>query len=158
MLHAHAPAATAAPSRPAAADAPWRRGRGGLPRWTDARFLYKGSGRTMPEDSVVSASLLNAKAAVGGIGVEPRTGGVLRVLWTSASDIVADTVVRGRHRLRYIDPTGSTAVFDVLSDREEAQHKALWPAFLAAKAAGKRPQFHRARLVIYGERVAAPVR
>ncbi|KAG1678523.1 hypothetical protein FOA52_014557 [Chlamydomonas sp. UWO 241] len=46
----------------------------------------------------------------------------------------------------------STAVFDVLSDREEAQHQALWPAFLAAKVAGKRAQFHRARLVVDGER------
>ncbi|KAG1657774.1 hypothetical protein FOA52_010145 [Chlamydomonas sp. UWO 241] len=34
------------------------------------------------------------------------------------------------------------------TDREEAQHQALWPAFLAAKAAGKRAQFHRARLVV----------
>ncbi|KAG1680376.1 hypothetical protein FOA52_015467 [Chlamydomonas sp. UWO 241] len=41
-------------------------------------------------------------------------------------------------------------------DREEAQHRALWPAFLAAKAAGKRAQFHRARLVVDGERVPAP--
>ncbi|KAG1668727.1 hypothetical protein FOA52_014273 [Chlamydomonas sp. UWO 241] len=47
-------------------------------------------------------------------------------------------------------------VFDVLSDREEAQHQALWPAFLAAKVAGKRAQFHRARLVVDGERVPAP--
>ncbi|KAG1670437.1 hypothetical protein FOA52_010173 [Chlamydomonas sp. UWO 241] len=46
--------------------------------------------------------------------------------------------------------------FDVLSDREEAQHQALWPAFLAAKVAGKRAQFHRARLVVDGERVPAP--
>ncbi|KAG1658808.1 hypothetical protein FOA52_003339 [Chlamydomonas sp. UWO 241] len=46
----------------------------------------------------------------------------------------------------------SAAVFDVLSDREEAQHQALWPAFLAAKVAGKRAQFHRARLVVDGKR------
>ncbi|KAG1671474.1 hypothetical protein FOA52_003132 [Chlamydomonas sp. UWO 241] len=51
---------------------------------------------------------------------------------------------------------GRTQVFDVLSDREEAQHQALWPAFLAAKVAGKRAQFHRARLVVDGERVPAP--
>ncbi|KAG1670976.1 hypothetical protein FOA52_014365 [Chlamydomonas sp. UWO 241] len=38
---------------------------------------------------VVSASFLNAKLAVGGIGVEPRAGGVLRVLFTVASDAVA---------------------------------------------------------------------
>ncbi|KAG1655479.1 hypothetical protein FOA52_008674 [Chlamydomonas sp. UWO 241] len=99
---------------------------------------------------VVSASFLIAKPAVGGIGVEPRRGGVLRVLFTVASDAVADTVVRSRRNLRDVDP--SAAVFDVLSDREEAQHRALWPAFLAAKAAGKRAQFHRARLVVDGER------
>ncbi|KAG1671541.1 hypothetical protein FOA52_011263 [Chlamydomonas sp. UWO 241] len=115
------------------------------------RFLYGGTGRREPADGgVVSASLLNAKPAVGGIGVEPRGGGVLRVLFTVASDAVADTVVRWRHELRRC--VDSTAVFDVLSDREEAQHQALWPAFLAAKVAGKRAQFHRARLVVDGER------
>jgi hypothetical protein len=88
--------------------------------------------------------------------VEPRGGGVLRVLFTVTSDAVADTVVRWRHDLRLcVDPSAS--VFDVLSDREEAQHRALWPAFLAAKVAGKRAQFHRARLVVDGERVPAPV-
>ncbi|KAG1664415.1 hypothetical protein FOA52_009737 [Chlamydomonas sp. UWO 241] len=117
------------------------------------RFLYGGTGRREPADGgVVSASLLNAKPAVGGIGVEPRGGGVLRVLFTVASDAVADTVVRWRHELRRC--VDSTAVFDVLSDREEAQHQALWPAFLAAKVAGKRAQFHRARLVVDGERIA----
>ncbi|KAG1673170.1 hypothetical protein FOA52_015281 [Chlamydomonas sp. UWO 241] len=131
------------------------------------RFLYGGTGRREPADggvvsasllnakpAVGSASLLNAKPAVGGIGVEPRGGGVLRVLFTVASDAVADTVVRWRHELRRC--VDSTAVFDVLSDREEAQHQALWPAFLAAKVAGKRAQFHRARLVVDGERVPAP--
>ncbi|KAG1667360.1 hypothetical protein FOA52_001420 [Chlamydomonas sp. UWO 241] len=119
------------------------------------RFLYGGTGRREPADGgVVSASLLDAKPAVGGIGVEPRGGGVLRVLFTVASDAVADTVVRWRHELRRC--VDSTAVFDVLSDREEAQHQALWPAFLAAKVAGKRAQFHRARLVVDGERVPAP--
>ncbi|KAG1671356.1 hypothetical protein FOA52_002966 [Chlamydomonas sp. UWO 241] len=121
------------------------------------RFLYGGTGRREPADGgVVSASLLNAKPAVGGIGVEPRGGGVLRVLFTVASDAVADTVVRWRHELRRC--VDSTAVFDVLSDREEAQHQALWPAFLAAKVAGKRAQFHRARLVVDGERVFAGLR
>ncbi|KAG1675339.1 hypothetical protein FOA52_016013 [Chlamydomonas sp. UWO 241] len=119
------------------------------------RFLYGGTGRREPADGgVVSASLINAKPAVGGIGVEPRGRGVLRVLFTVASDAVADTVVRWRHELRRC--VDSTAVFDVLSDREEAQHQALWPAFLAAKVAGKRAQFHRARLVVDGERVPAP--
>ncbi|KAG1668458.1 hypothetical protein FOA52_005231 [Chlamydomonas sp. UWO 241] len=121
------------------------------------RFLYGGTGRREPADGgVVSASLLNAKPAVGGIGVEPRRGGVLRVLFTVASDAVANTVVRWRHELRRC--VDSTAVFDVLSDREEAQHQALWPAFLAAKVAGKRAQFHRARLVVDGERARADAR
>ncbi|KAG1663797.1 hypothetical protein FOA52_004355 [Chlamydomonas sp. UWO 241] len=116
------------------------------------RFVHDVSGRDRPAGGgVVSASFLNAKPAVGGIGVEPRRGGVLRVLFTVASDAVADTVVRSRRNLRDVDP--SAAVFDVLSDREEAQHRALWPAFLAAKAARKRAQFHRARLVVDGERV-----
>ncbi|KAG1664367.1 hypothetical protein FOA52_004700 [Chlamydomonas sp. UWO 241] len=101
------------------------------------RFVHDVSGRDRPAGGgVVSASFLNAKPAVGGIGVEPRRGGVLRVLFTVASYAVADTVVRSRRNLRDVDP--SAAVFDVLSDREEAQHRALWPAFLAAKAAGKR--------------------
>jgi hypothetical protein len=51
-------------------------------------------------------------------------------------------VVRFRRNLRN---TGRTSnIFDVRSDTEKAQHRALWPAFLAAKAAGKRAQFHRA--------------
>ncbi|KAG1661349.1 hypothetical protein FOA52_002463 [Chlamydomonas sp. UWO 241] len=120
------------------------------------RFVHDVSGRDRPAGGgVVSASFLNAKPAVGDIGVEPRRGGVPRVLFTVASDAVADTVVRSRRNLRDVDP--SAGVFDVLSDREEAQHRALWPAFLAAKAAGKRAQFHCARLVVDGERVAAPV-
>ncbi|KAG1664777.1 hypothetical protein FOA52_013629 [Chlamydomonas sp. UWO 241] len=45
------------------------------------RFLYGGAGRREPADGgVVSASLLNAKPAVGGIGVEPR-GAVYNHLW-----------------------------------------------------------------------------
>jgi hypothetical protein len=120
------------------------------------RLVHTYCGRVEPADGgIVSASFLNAKPAVGGIGVEPRAGGMLRVLFTVASDAMAETIVRGRCKLRDVDP--STAVFDVLSDREEAQHRALWPAFLAAKVAGKRAQFHRARLVVDGERVAAPV-
>ncbi|KAG1680948.1 hypothetical protein FOA52_009907 [Chlamydomonas sp. UWO 241] len=121
------------------------------------RLVHAISKRAQPAGGgVVSTSLLNAKPAVGSIGVEPRAGGVLLVLFTVASDAVADTVVRWRHALRRcVDP--SAAVFNVLSDREEARRQALWPAFFAAKAAGKRAQFHHARLVVDGERVAAPV-
>ncbi|KAG1674843.1 hypothetical protein FOA52_015231 [Chlamydomonas sp. UWO 241] len=118
------------------------------------RLVHAISKRAQPAGGgVVSASLLNAKPAVGGVGVEPRVGGVLRVLFTVASDAVA--VVRWRHALRCCVDL-SAAVFDVLSDREEARPQALWPAFVAAKAASKRAQFHRARLVVNGERVAAP--
>ncbi|KAG1656924.1 hypothetical protein FOA52_015317 [Chlamydomonas sp. UWO 241] len=103
--------------------------------------------------SVVSASLLNAKPASGGIGVVPRRGDVLRVLFTVTSDAVADTVVRYRCSLRCCGNISTkNNIFDVLTDTEEAQRRALWPAFVAAKAAGKRAQFHRARLMIDGER------
>ncbi|KAG1665597.1 hypothetical protein FOA52_003244 [Chlamydomonas sp. UWO 241] len=119
------------------------------------RLVHAISKRAQPAGGgVVSASLLNAKPAVGGIGVEPRMGGVLRVLFTAASDAVADTVVHWRHVLRRcVDP--SAAVFDDLSDRQEARHQALWPAFVAAKATGKRAQFHRTHLMVNGERVVA---
>ncbi|KAG1674987.1 hypothetical protein FOA52_014782 [Chlamydomonas sp. UWO 241] len=119
------------------------------------QWLHHCAGREKPADGgVVSASFLNAKPAAGGIGVEPRGGGALRVLFTVTSDAVADTVVRWRKVMS--DRIGCPAIFDVLSDLEEAQHRALWPAFVAAKAAGKRAQCHRARLVVDGELVAAP--
>ncbi|KAG1665337.1 hypothetical protein FOA52_011751 [Chlamydomonas sp. UWO 241] len=104
--------------------------------------------------SVVSASLLSAKPASGGIGVVPRRGDVLRVLFTVTSDAVADTVVRYRCSLRCCaNISTKTNIFDVLTDTEEAQRRALWPDFVAAKAAGKWAQFHRARLMIDGEQV-----
>ncbi|KAG1655051.1 hypothetical protein FOA52_003807 [Chlamydomonas sp. UWO 241] len=74
------------------------------------RFVHDVSGRDRPAGGgVVSASFLNAKPAVGGIGVEPRRGGVLRVLFTVASDAVADTVVRSRRNLRDVDPSAAPA-------------------------------------------------
>ncbi|KAG1679697.1 hypothetical protein FOA52_006216 [Chlamydomonas sp. UWO 241] len=107
--------------------------------------------------SVVSASLLNAKPASGGIGVVPRRGDVLRVLFTVTSDAVADTVVRYRCSLRCCaNISTKTNIFDVLTATAEVQRRALWSAFVAAKAAGKRAQFHRARLMIDGERVPPP--
>ncbi|KAG1680809.1 hypothetical protein FOA52_008142 [Chlamydomonas sp. UWO 241] len=114
------------------------------------RFMHDNTGNWdgPAGGGVVSASFINAKPAVGGIGVEPRGGGVLRVLFTVASGAVADTVVRWRWKLPVPQRQTQVAVFDVLSDREEARHRALWPAFLAAKAAGKRAQFHHARLVV----------
>ncbi|KAG1670371.1 hypothetical protein FOA52_000131 [Chlamydomonas sp. UWO 241] len=120
------------------------------------RYLHqiRGSVYAPVGGGVVSASFLNAKHAVGGIGVEPRRGDMLRVLFAVESDAVADAVVRNRCCLCGLGP--SVAVFDVLSDREEARHQALWPAFLAAKAAGKRVQFHRARLVVDGARPNRP--
>ncbi|KAG1656705.1 hypothetical protein FOA52_006489 [Chlamydomonas sp. UWO 241] len=105
--------------------------------------------------SVVSASFLNAKPASGGIGVVPRRGDVLRVLFTVTSDAVAGTVLRYRCSLRCCaNISTKTNIFDVLTDTEEAQRQALWTAFVAAKAAGKRAQFHHARLMIDGERLA----
>ncbi|KAG1681305.1 hypothetical protein FOA52_007351 [Chlamydomonas sp. UWO 241] len=120
------------------------------------RFMHAISNREeLAGGGVVSASLRNAKPAVGGIGVEPRRGGMLRVLITVASDAMADIVVRWRHALCHtLDP--SAAVFDVLSDRKEVRQQALWPAFVAAKAVGKRAQFRRPRLVVDGEWVVAP--
>ncbi|KAG1674826.1 hypothetical protein FOA52_015213 [Chlamydomonas sp. UWO 241] len=149
----------------------WRRGAGGgggdagrcwrrggrqsacLPgRICHSLYAERLPGVEWPDGGVASASFLNAKPAVGGIGVEPRRGGVLRVLFTVTSDFVADTIVRFPCNLRN---TGRTSdIFDILSDEEEAQHRVLWPAFVAAKAAGKRAQFHRARLIIDGERVS----
>ncbi|KAG1681544.1 hypothetical protein FOA52_014050 [Chlamydomonas sp. UWO 241] len=78
------------------------------------RCLYYNSHREEPAGGgAASASFHNAKPAVGGLGVEPR-GGLLCVLFTVASDAVAGAVVRWRQAL--------VAVFDVLSDREEARH------------------------------------
>lgn len=39
---------------------------------------------------------------------------------------------------------------DMLSSEEHEEHARLWPRFLAARSAGKRAQFNRARLVIDG--------
>ncbi|KAG1661499.1 hypothetical protein FOA52_010214 [Chlamydomonas sp. UWO 241] len=86
-------------------------------------FLHEiGSVDTPAGGGVVSASFLNAKLAVGGIGVEPCAGGVLRVLFTVASDAVADVVVRNHCCLSfYVD--SSAAVFDVRADDKQAEHK-----------------------------------
>jgi hypothetical protein len=50
-------------------------------------FVHVASGRWdgPAGGGVVSASFLNVKLAAGGIGVEPRGGGELRVLFTVAS-------------------------------------------------------------------------
>ncbi|KAG1661346.1 hypothetical protein FOA52_005908 [Chlamydomonas sp. UWO 241] len=119
-------------------------------------FVCDCAGREGPAGgSVVSASLLNDKPTFGGTGVEPKRGAVLRVLFTVTSDAVADNVARDRCSLRSF---GSTTIFVVLTDTEEAQLRALRPAFVAVKAAGKQTQFHRARLMIMidGERVPPP--
>ncbi|KAG1672495.1 hypothetical protein FOA52_002803 [Chlamydomonas sp. UWO 241] len=62
------------------------------------RYLHqiRGSVYAPVGGGVVSASFLNAKNAVGGIGVEPRRGDMLRVLFAVESDAVADAVVRNR--------------------------------------------------------------
>ena len=45
-------------------------------------------------------------------------------------------------------------IMDLLSPEEHAEHARLWPQFAQARLAGKQAQFHRARLVVGGERVA----
>ena len=45
-------------------------------------------------------------------------------------------------------------IMDLLSPEEHAEHARLWPQFQQARLAGKQAQFHRARLVVDGERVA----
>ena len=77
-----------------------------------------------------------------------------RILFTVATTADADLVVRWRPALRQ-QPAG-WACFDVLSAHEERAHAALWPTFLAAKAAGHRVQFKRARLFVNGIRVIPP--
>ena len=46
------------------------------------------------------------------------------------------------------------SILELLSPEEHVEHARLWPQFQQARLAGKRAQFHRARLVIDGERVA----
>jgi len=65
----------------------------------------------------------------------------------------ADTLVQ--HRCAF-KGTGTT-IFEALTPEEERQHAALWPAFVAARTAGKRAQFKRAALIVDGVRVRAPV-
>ncbi|KAG1668154.1 hypothetical protein FOA52_005146 [Chlamydomonas sp. UWO 241] len=84
------------------------------------RFMHDSTGNWdgPAGGGIVSASFINAKPAVGGIGVEPRGGGVLRVLFTVASGAVADTVVRWRWKLRQTQ----VAVFDVLNKLGTVKH------------------------------------
>jgi hypothetical protein len=87
------------------------------------------------ETVVVSASFLNAKPAVGGIGgVVPHRGDV-RVVFTVASDAsLPPWRTPSCASATTYDYGMTTNIFDDLSDNEEAQHRALWPAFLAARA------------------------
>lgn len=115
----------------------------------------------------------------------PRGGESLRMMFTVSTDRVADFVVRYRHLLgakraawrmekdTYTwtprppsataarrgrptpQPPASVTIFEVLTDREEQQRKALWPAFRAAMAAGRKAQFSRARLFVDGVQVHA---
>ncbi|KAG1657364.1 hypothetical protein FOA52_015918 [Chlamydomonas sp. UWO 241] len=100
---------------------------------TDIVFLMhaiSNQGGEVAGGGVVSASLLNAKPAVGGLGVEQRVGGVLRVLFTVTSDALADTAVRWRHALcRYVDPWA--AIFD----RQEKNRREFSANKLAAVTA-----------------------
>ncbi|KAG1659758.1 hypothetical protein FOA52_004413 [Chlamydomonas sp. UWO 241] len=97
-------------------------------------------------DQVVDANFLGARP--------DGTGGAARILFTVGSADVADAVVRSR-----CGQKGSgSSIFEALSDRERAQHKALWPAYEAARAAGQKAQFRRARLFVDGLLVPAPAR
>ncbi|KAG1679935.1 hypothetical protein FOA52_006999 [Chlamydomonas sp. UWO 241] len=95
-------------------------------------------------DQVVDANFLGARP--------DGTGGAARILFTVGSADVADAVVRSRCGLK----GSGSSIFEALSDRERAQHKALWPAYEAARASGQKAQFRRARLFVDGLPVPAP--
>ncbi|KAG1655010.1 hypothetical protein FOA52_008830 [Chlamydomonas sp. UWO 241] len=95
-------------------------------------------------DQVVDANFLGARP--------DGTGGAARILFTVGSADVADAVVRSRCGLK----GSGSSIFEALSDRERAQHKALWPAYEAARAAGQKAQFRRDRLFVNGLPVPAP--
>ena len=61
----------------------------------------------------------------------------------------ADSLIQHRCALR----GSGTTIFEALSADERRQQTALWPAFLAARDAGKRAQFKRAALFVDGQRV-----
>ncbi|KAG1653344.1 hypothetical protein FOA52_008467 [Chlamydomonas sp. UWO 241] len=94
-------------------------------------------------DQVVDANFLGARP--------DSTGGAARILFTVGSADVADAV-RSRCGLK----GSGSSIFEALSDRERAQHKALWPAYEAARASGQKAQFRRARLFVDGLPVPAP--
>jgi hypothetical protein len=95
-------------------------------------------------DQVVDATFLGARP--GG------PGGAARILFTVGTADVADAVVRSRCGLK----GSGSCIFEALSNSERAQHKALWPAFEAARSAGQKAQFRRARLFVDGLPVPAP--
>jgi hypothetical protein len=115
----------------------------------------------------------SASAAVRGvlasIGLEPASilvvdatfigprpagpGGAARILFVVGSADQADAIVSARCRLK---GSGCT-IFEVLSDREQAQHALLWPVYEAALADGQKPQFRRARLIVDGVHVPVPM-
>ncbi|KAG1655265.1 hypothetical protein FOA52_014590 [Chlamydomonas sp. UWO 241] len=97
-----------------------------------------------PSSQVVDANFLGARP--------DGTGGAARILFTVGSADVADVVVRSRCGLK----GSGSSIFEALSDRERAQHKALWPAYEAARAALQKVQFRRARLFVDGLPVPAP--
>ena len=75
-----------------------------------------------------------------------------RVYFTVANLEQADNLVRLRCKLR----GSGISVFDVLSPGERRLHQQLWPLFLAARSAGSKAQFQRARLMVDGKRVLPP--
>lgn len=79
---------------------------------------------------------------------------VTRGLGNSRAD--SDSEFTGNERP--VHPPASLTIFEVITDREEKQRKALWPTYLAATAASKKPQFLRARPRVGGVQVRAPAR
>ena len=80
-----------------------------------------------------------------------RIGGASepRIYFEVASLAQADALVQHRHAFK---GSGIT-VYEVLTSDEAREHARLWPAFLKARAEGRRAQFRRAVLLVDGVRV-----
>ena len=67
---------------------------------------------------------------------------------------MADAALLVHHRHRLMEAGRPVVLADVLSPEEAMEHLRLLPAFRHARAAGQAAQFHRARLMVEGRRVA----
>ena len=83
----------------------------------------------------------------------PPSASTVTIVASTMAD--AALLVHHRHRLKGLMEAGRPVILaDVLSPEEELEHRRLLPAFRRARAAGQPAQFHRARLVVAGQRVA----